>query len=501
MNMLYRFSRWLAESRRNQFLAGGVALAVGGTLVAVGVVVAVSGGGDGEEQVAARTASPSPSATEAPTRTPRRTATASPTSTPEPVETLAFIRNGDIWLINADGSGERRLTQFAGTPQTVVSAEWLNNGRELVYRATYEGGAAATEVVGLVSLDGEVVWEMSARVQLTSGIFWSPDGRLVAIFNPGEDPHARIEDRDGQVWWTGMLAGLSQLKAAPFDLRATWSLDGSALAFIDGEEIVVVSGEPLSARRIDALSGHCVSSPPCPTVYGGLAFAPDHASLVVSVASATGGNELFRVYRVEFAPDAPAEPFAFPSSGEPLAYPSAPFEFGDLPRPGFAPDGSHVAFSTSHHLSACETFARLVILPADGSAARSVVPEEIAEPEAPFSPQGPDTLRGPAIYSHGFIWSPRGDALVTAFQRVDCSFFDQPLSLAEGVYVVPADETTEEKLADEFTSSVPVWSPSGDLIAWATGEPEASTIRLFHLTTRQVTDLTQGDQPAWQPQP
>ncbi len=56
-------------------------------------LIALACGGDEETGESTVTASP-----------------VAPTATPEAsAETLAFIRDGDIWLIGADGSNERRL--------------------------------------------------------------------------------------------------------------------------------------------------------------------------------------------------------------------------------------------------------------------------------------------------------------------------------------------------------------------------------------------------------
>ena len=61
MSLLNQLHRWVGESRRNQLLAAGAALVAVG-LAAVGVVLALSGDGDREEEVVARTATPSPAA-------------------------------------------------------------------------------------------------------------------------------------------------------------------------------------------------------------------------------------------------------------------------------------------------------------------------------------------------------------------------------------------------------------------------------------------------------
>src|SRR5581483_4726013 len=50
---------------------------------------------------------------------------------------VAFARGGDLWLANADGSGQRRLVQ---TPNVVEwGPSWLPSGRALVYTASIDG--------------------------------------------------------------------------------------------------------------------------------------------------------------------------------------------------------------------------------------------------------------------------------------------------------------------------------------------------------------------------
>ncbi len=64
----------------------------------VSLVLIACGGGEEAQPALTPTA-------EVQASTPEPTATAALTATPEPtVETLAFIRDGDIWLVDADGS-------------------------------------------------------------------------------------------------------------------------------------------------------------------------------------------------------------------------------------------------------------------------------------------------------------------------------------------------------------------------------------------------------------
>ena len=422
--------------------------------------------------------------------TPEPTATAAPTATPEPtVETLAFIHDGDIWLIDADGSNRRRVTQFGGTDREVVSFEWLANGQEIAYRVSlpFETGSPPF-ISGLASVDGQVLWERELRASPVTGVFWSPEGQLVAVF---DQLGVSIEDRDGWSVWTGELGTDS--------LQASWSPDSNDFAFVDGNEVVVVSRDGTSVNRLyvgptletSVEKGDCTRSED--HVFGPLTFSPDNRRLVVAVGCrALQGAQNFvgAVYEA--------------SLDQQINRPIAGAEvFGGLGDSSFAPDGRYVAYVTSVYLSACESYGGLSILGADGGSARTFVPAEITEAVETYTPGGPDASRQWAVYLSGlgFDWSPGADAVVAAFQMRDCSFFSEPPVLVEGIYAVRADGVAEEKLVDEFTFSGPVWSPSGDLIAYAVGDPNAPQIRVFDLLTRQVTDLGPGTSPAWRPLP
>jgi Tol biopolymer transport system component len=427
----------------------------------------------------------------------------SPTPSPTPpasLNTLAFLRDGDLWLINADGSDERRITHFGGTDREVVGFQWLDNGQLITYSVSlkFEPSTPPPNTITsvLASVDSTVLWEKELPRFLTR-VLWSPDGQLVALL---DQTSVSIQDREGRPLWTGTF------QYPPFGGEA-WARDGKALAFIDGEEIVVVSGDPLAAQKfhIDVFSAGCPPGPGCPAStarYGVPEFVPDAKSLVIAVARegeiGATGNANFALYRVGLDPGLPVEPV--------LLFPSSPTEqkdFGQLPSPAFAPDGSYLAYWTSSRLSVCESFGRIMILRADGSSASAFIPQEIGEAQASFTPTGPDAFRGAAIYvaGLGFSWSPSSDAMVAGFQMRDCSFFESPPVLTEGIYIVRAADLTEEKIADEFPLSVPVWSPSGDFIAYASGDADAPQLRVINLATQGVTDLGFGAAPAWQPQP
>ena len=77
-------------------------------------------------------------------------------------------------------------------------------------------------------------------------------------------------------------------------------------------------------------------------------------------------------------------------------------------------------------------------------------------------------------------------------------------SVLNGLYIVGLDDSSEERLVEGVTHS-PAWSSLGRYIAFVAQEffgerTDPPIIRLFDRTTREVTDLGPGSQPAWQPQ-
>ena len=103
---------------------------------------------------------------------------------------IAFSRGGDIWTINPDGTGEKRLT--SGAEHDDRAPEWSPDGREIFFERT---GSEGPHIYRMNADGGAVAWVRPGADPQLSG-----DGRQLAYL--GEDaessrPAAFVAKRDG----------------------------------------------------------------------------------------------------------------------------------------------------------------------------------------------------------------------------------------------------------------------------------------------------------------
>src|SRR5580765_4216813 len=107
---------------------------------------------------------------------------------------IAFLSRRDggkeIYVVNADGSGQRRLTGDARFPAYTGAKStptWSPNGRQILF----EGGPGAYRPVYVVNADGSGQRRLARN---GSSPAWSPDGRTIAFFS---DPKIYLMNADG----------------------------------------------------------------------------------------------------------------------------------------------------------------------------------------------------------------------------------------------------------------------------------------------------------------
>jgi Tol biopolymer transport system component len=156
----------------------------------------------------------------------------SPTWSPDGLR-IAFSgwldRGRDIWLMNADGSGQHRLARTHGYQEAAI--DWSPNGRQIAFSGLlYQG-------IHLIDLNGRIVQHLAARM---FGYYawegepaWSPDGRRILFVQktkgaahtwPGPTAISVTSIEDGS------REQLTQSSAA--DREPAWSPDGKRIVFV-----------------------------------------------------------------------------------------------------------------------------------------------------------------------------------------------------------------------------------------------------------------------------
>jgi TolB protein len=275
-------------------------------------------------------------------------AQAAPTETTELTGKLVFqtSNGGDIYVINADGSGLRRLTDG-------MEPAWSPDGKKVAFtrwrdpRGLYvidEDGSNETLVFGWVAAKGAA---------------WSPDGSRIAFtrWYGGRDEdtevcfHGRCRTLPADHWWKLGVVRLEDgyfhdLLCYAHSLSPTWSPDGSVIAYDSDFGIHLTNEEGTIGGVTDDRSLFAIStdsrdiSPVWSPDGSKIAFGfNQHDHWEIYVMDADGSD------RVRLTQE---EPFADPPPNN--------------VSPAWSPDGRHIAFFTDRNGK-----WELYVMDADGS--------------------------------------------------------------------------------------------------------------------------------------
>lgn len=175
---------------------------------------------------------------------------------------LAYNSDGVLHIINADGTGEKRLT----TASHSLRPRWSPNGRQILFFSVIEG----PWTLNVIDADGTKERRLAPTLRNITTADWSPDGSRIAFSgnNKNEPSEIYIINVDG--------SGLTRVSKPGFSRRdPRWSPDGQQIAYRGGGLWLMEADG--SNRRV-LVDGHI----------GEMDWSPNGKTLVYSSYQETG---------------------------------------------------------------------------------------------------------------------------------------------------------------------------------------------------------------------
>jgi len=155
---------------------------------------------------------------------------------------------GTVYVMNPDGSGQRRLTN-GGVPgcEQEGGPAWSPDGRRIALVAAFPPNAigASTSKIVVVKRDGSGQRRLTRSAGEEHSPAWSPDGRQITFIRSDQRSRALyVVNADG----TGRRRLTGNVVGGVF--APVWSPDGQRIAFVANTEIYVVNADGSGQRQL-----------------------------------------------------------------------------------------------------------------------------------------------------------------------------------------------------------------------------------------------------------
>ncbi len=202
---------------------------------------------------------------------------------------IAFTTDfASIYVMNADGTGQTRLTNNPPDPASDHAPAWSPDGAKIAFYSDRDGNPE----VYVMNADGTGLTRLTNNPATDAGPAWSPDGMKIAFYtNRDGNDEIYVMNADG--------TGPTRLTNNPAsDAHPAWSPDGTKIAFRtnrDGDhEIYVMNADGTGPARLTNALGQD-AFPAWSPDGSRIAFAPSRDSnneIYVMNADGTGQTNL-----------------------------------------------------------------------------------------------------------------------------------------------------------------------------------------------------------------